>query len=99
MANNLLVPAILMVIAISVGMAVAMSGIGVLAIFGRNLVDRKLGNDEARQHRFANGARIAGAAVVMLIGMCLFGLTWSMETSMMPVESVPSTENNVMKTL
>jgi fructose-bisphosphate aldolase class II len=38
MANNLLGPAILMVVAISAGMAVAMSGIGILAILGRRSI-------------------------------------------------------------
>ena len=95
MANNLLIPAILMVIAISVGMAVAMSGIGLLAIFGRNLVDRKIGNDGARQRRFADGARAAGAAAVLLIGLGLFSVTWTMETSVVPVEPVPSTKNGI----
>jgi len=76
MANDLLWPAIFMVVAISFGMAVAMSGIGILAVMGRNLVDKKLGVDERRQRRFAAGARIAGAAVVTLIGVSLFGLTY-----------------------
>ena len=79
MANSLLGPAILMVVAISAGMALAMSGIGVLAIVGRGFVDRKLKGDQARQHRFANGARIAGAAVVLLIGIGLFSLTLTLD--------------------
>ncbi len=80
MANNLLVPAILMVIAISAGMAVAMSGIGVLAIAGRNLVDRKMKGDAKRQARFVSGSRIAAAAVVLLIGCGLFTLTVTLDS-------------------
>jgi ABC-type nickel/cobalt efflux system permease component RcnA len=80
MANNLLGPAILMVVAISLGMAVAMSGIGICAILGRNLVDRKLEGDAVKQHRFASGARIVGAAAVLLIGIGLFAVTWNLET-------------------
>jgi ABC-type nickel/cobalt efflux system permease component RcnA len=87
MANDLLVPAILMVVAISVGMAVAMSGIGVLAILSRQLVDRRLEGNEEKHHRFASGARIAGAAVVLLIGVGLFGLTLSNEAGRIPQEA------------
>ncbi|MGI9239548.1 MAG: DUF3299 domain-containing protein [Verrucomicrobiales bacterium] len=75
MSNDLLLPAILMVVAISFGMAVAMSGIGVLAILGRNFVDQRLAGDGSRQEKFANAARIFGAAVVVLIGGFLFILT------------------------
>jgi nickel/cobalt exporter len=73
MANNLLGPAILMVVAISVGMAVAMSGIGILAILGRRSIDRRL--NEERRAGFASRARIAAAALVFLIGSGLFSMT------------------------
>ena len=86
MANDLLVPAILMVLAISAGMAVAMSGIGVLAILGRQLVDRRLEGNEEKHRRFVGGARIAGAAVVLLIGVGLFSWTFSYETGRIPQE-------------
>jgi len=76
MSNDLLLPAILMVVAISLGMAVAMSGIGTLAILGRNYVDKRIGADRSKQRRFANAARILGAALVVLIGITLFTLTW-----------------------
>ncbi len=79
MANDLLVPAILMVVAISLGMALAMSGIGVLAIAGRNLVDRKLEGNEERHSKFVNGARIGAAVMVLLIGCGLFVLTLSLD--------------------
>lgn len=90
MANNLLVPAILMVVAISTGMAVAMSGIGVLAIAGRNWVDRKLDDQPRRHERFVHGIRIAAASVVMLIGTGLFTLTLAQNS-----EPRPSTANTV----
>ena len=76
-ANDLLFPAILMVAAISAGMAIAMSGIGVLAILGRRMAFRRMKDDEARRTRFTSGLRIAGATVVLLIGTLLFGLTYS----------------------
>ena len=76
-ANDLLFPAILMVAAISTGMAIAMSGIGVLAILGRRMAFRRMKDDEAKRTRFTSGLRIAGAALVLLIGTLLFGLTYS----------------------
>ena len=76
-ANDLLFPAILMVAAISTGMAIAMSGIGVLAILGRRMAFRRMKDDEAKRTRFTSGLRIAGAALVLLIGTFLFGLTYS----------------------
>ena len=86
MANDLLGPAIFMVVAISFGMAVAMSGIGVLAILGRRFVDRRLEEDEEKHHRFACWSRIAGAAAVLLIGVGLFSLTLSFDSGVAPVE-------------
>jgi len=76
-ANDLLFPAILMVAAISGGMALAMSGIGVLAIIGRRMAFRRMKDGDARKLRFASVLRIAGAALVLLIGSLLFGLTYS----------------------
>jgi ABC-type nickel/cobalt efflux system permease component RcnA len=76
-ANDLLFPAILMVAAISTGMAIAMSGIGVLAILGRRMAFRRMKDDDARRARFTSGLRIAGAALVLMIGTLLFGLTYS----------------------
>ena len=74
MANDLLGPAILLVVAISAGMAVAMSGIGILAILGRHAIDRKLDGEGGA--RFALRARIVGAALVLAIGLGLFSLTY-----------------------
>ena len=76
-ANDLLFPAILMVSAISAGMALAMSGIGVLAILGRRVAFRRMKADDPRRARFTSGLRITGAACVLLIGTLLFGLTYS----------------------
>jgi len=76
MANDLLGPAILLVVAISAGMAVAMSGIGVLALWGRRVADRKL-ESHTKREKFAHGARLMGALAVLLIGCGLFALTWA----------------------
>jgi len=72
MANDLLAPAILMVVAISAGMAIAMSGIGILAIIGRRAVDRRMTGRS--RNRFAAGARIVGASAVLTVGTALFCL-------------------------
>lgn len=87
MANNLLFPAILMVGAISAGMAIAMSGIGVLAILGRRVAFRLMKVDDARAVRFSCGLRIAGAAVVLLIGCLLFGFTFSNPQPLAPLSA------------
>lgn len=75
MAHDLLGPAILLVAAISLGMAVAMSGIGVLAIVSRRAIDRRL--EPGRRSNFANSARFAAALVVLFIGGSLFVMTWT----------------------
>ena len=77
MANDLLLPAIYMVIAISIGMAMTLSIIGVLAILGRQFAERRFEGNESRSRAFANGARIFGAACVVLIGLFLISVTLS----------------------
>ena len=69
-------------------MAVAMSGIGVLAILGRQLVDRRLEGHEENHRHFTNCSRIAGNAAVLLIGLGLFGLTLSYDAGRVPTESI-----------
>jgi ABC-type nickel/cobalt efflux system permease component RcnA len=68
---------VLLVAAISAGMAVAMSSLGIVAILFRQLVEKRLEASESRQRRFTAGVRIAGAACVLLIGLLLFSLTLS----------------------
>jgi ABC-type nickel/cobalt efflux system permease component RcnA len=74
LANDLLWPSVLMVIAISLGMALTLSTIGIAAIVGRRVVEEKLQKDEFRKRRFVAGLRIAGATCVLLIGIGLFSL-------------------------
>ena len=76
LANDLLIPAIVMVIAISVGMAIALSVVGIAAILGRRFVDRRSGEDAERQHRIATGLRVASALAVLCIGSALFAVTY-----------------------
>ena len=76
LANGLIWPAILMVVAISAGMAVAMAGIGVFTLWGRGWAERPLATDPRRQQRFANGTRLAGASFVFGLGLLLLGATF-----------------------
>lgn len=87
LANDLLVPAILMVIAISAGMAVAMSMIGMAAIWGRAALERRAGTNPGRKARFEAGIRLAGAGFVLLLGLALFLTSWSRPTGTGPVET------------
>jgi ABC-type nickel/cobalt efflux system permease component RcnA len=77
LANDLLWPSVILVVAISAGMALALSGVGVAAILGRRFLDKRVGEDAARQHKVAAGLRIAAAGAVVVIGCALFALTWS----------------------
>jgi nickel/cobalt exporter len=77
LANDLVIPAVMMVIAISAGMALAMSAIGVAAILGRNWTEARVAVTPERRLRFEAGARIAGAACVLAIGVTLFGVTYA----------------------
>ncbi len=69
-ANDLLLPAILMVVAISFGMALTLSAIGILALAGRRTVSHRVAGDS--RYRFERMARISAAALVFLIGVTLF---------------------------
>ncbi|WP_180886735.1 DUF3299 domain-containing protein [Ruegeria sp. THAF57] len=77
LANDLIGPAIVMVTAISFGMALSMAAIGVAAIWSHNWAAARSASSATQQMRFAVGARVAGAAVVFLIGATMFFLTLS----------------------
>lgn len=82
LANDLVVPAVFMVIAISAGMAVAMSAIGIAALWGRGWVETRFAPSDRGRTRFELGARMVGAACVLVIGLLLFNLTyWHQPTS------------------
>ncbi|MEM8615089.1 MAG: DUF3299 domain-containing protein [Cyanobacteria bacterium P01_H01_bin.105] len=76
-ANQLLWPSIMMVIAISVGMAITLAWIGTLALMGRNYAesraDQRLG--KGRYRYWQQWLRVAGASCVLLLGLGLFTLT------------------------
>ena len=72
LANDLVGAAIVMVVAISAGMALAMAGIGTVAILGNRLATARWTSDAAQKMRFTSRARIAGAGFVLLVGASLF---------------------------
>ncbi len=74
-ANNLLWPSIVMVIAISLGMAITLAWIGTLALIGRNYVDRKAQLGERRYRRWHRWLKFAGSGCVLLLGLGMFGIT------------------------
>lgn len=88
LANDLILPAVIMVIAISFGMAVAMSAIGVAALWGRHWLEGRFEAGSKRRVRFEQNVRLAGASCVILIGVVLFGLTLSLP----PLPQTPAGE-------
>ncbi|WP_217355139.1 nickel/cobalt transporter, partial [Ruegeria arenilitoris] len=76
-ANDLVWPALTMVSAISLGMAISMSLIGVAAIWGRAKVAQRIGSNAATHQRFESVAQVAGATCVTVVGVLLFVTSWS----------------------
>jgi nickel/cobalt exporter len=75
LANNLLWPSVAMVVAISLGMAVTLAWIGIMAIFGRQYTDRRLARQHQSYLRVHRYGQILGASSILLIGLGLFGVT------------------------
>jgi nickel/cobalt transporter (NicO) family protein len=77
LANDILLPGLLLVVAIAAGMAITMGALGMLSIVARNVVAGRL-------ERSSNGQSAALAAVsdygggllITLIGMALFWSAW-----------------------
>ncbi len=74
LANDLLWASLLMVLAISLGMAITLSGIGIVAIWGREQVGKRSRSDRKRQKRFRS-LQLFSACAVLITGTFLFGLT------------------------
>ncbi|NEQ48903.1 MAG: DUF3299 domain-containing protein [Leptolyngbya sp. SIO3F4] len=76
-ANNLLWPSIVMVIAISVGMAITLAWIGTLALMGRNYADRQADNrlGQQRYRRLHRWLKFVGSGCVLILGLSLFSIT------------------------
>ncbi|MCA0930458.1 HoxN/HupN/NixA family nickel/cobalt transporter [Ruegeria profundi] len=91
-ANDLVWPAIAMVAAISLGMAISMSLIGLVAIWSRAKVAKRIGTSAVTRQRFETLARVGGATCVTLVGVFLFVATWHA-----PVEPLVSQEGEAAK--
>ena len=74
LANDMLWPSLVMVLAISLGMAITLSAIGVAAIWGREQAGKRMDGDRKRQQRFQS-LRLLSACAVLITGTFLFGLT------------------------
>jgi len=72
LANDLLIKSVLMVFAISLGMAITLLAIGIAAILGRRIIEIRLQKNDTHQQRFLTGLSMAGATCVLLIGVSLF---------------------------
>jgi len=75
LANNMVWISIVMVLAISLGMAITLAAIGIAAIYGRNVADRRFGSSTARLAKMTRWVQIAGTGIVCAIGVTLFSVT------------------------
>jgi ABC-type nickel/cobalt efflux system permease component RcnA len=75
LSHDLLIPAVLMVMMMSLGMAIALSGIGILAILGRNFAEHRFIKNETTGQRFNKSLKVGAASLILLIGLTLFTLT------------------------
>ncbi|MEB3356427.1 MAG: DUF3299 domain-containing protein [Synechococcales bacterium] len=75
LANNMVGPAVLMVLAISLGMGVTLSLIGLTALWGRDYMSRRIGKTPRYRDRLLRALNIAGASGVLLVGLLLFIIT------------------------
>jgi nickel/cobalt transporter (NicO) family protein len=75
-ANDLLWRSVLLVGGISLGMAVALSGVGVTAIIGQRFLAQRMDKRHISHLRASSLLRIGGAAGVLFIGGVLFLMAW-----------------------
>ena len=75
LGNDVLWPSLLMVLSISLGMAITLSGIGVMAIWSQNRTRRRIRFNLRRQRWWTRWGPILGASSVFLIGLFMFGFT------------------------
>lgn len=80
-ANDALPSAILLVLAISAGLAITLSAIGIASIHGRNVADRRMAGRGsgvgASRGRFSEAMQIVAAVVVLAVGSLLLLLSLS----------------------
>ena len=72
LANNMILPAVLMVLAISLGMGLTLSAIGLTALLGRNFIHRRFGQAAQHRHQLFQTLNIAGGSSILLVGLWLF---------------------------
>ncbi len=73
MLNGLLIGGMLSVLAMSIGTAITVSLLAILAVTAKDAAIRYAGTGSRRASRIANGIEIAGALVVLLMGLALLG--------------------------
>ncbi|NTE89207.1 nickel/cobalt transporter [Agrobacterium rubi] len=71
--NGLLLGGVLSVLAMSLGTAITVTLLASLAVKAKDIAVRYAGSDSTRAMRLANGIEIAGALVVLLMGLALLG--------------------------
>ncbi len=77
LANDILLPGLLLVVAIAAGMAITMGALGMLSIVARNAVAARLERSSSGQSAaLAVVSDYGGAVLITLIGMALFWSAW-----------------------
>ena len=79
LANNMLWQSVAMVVAISVGMALTLAWIGIMAIFTHRWSNQMAQQSDIKKSLplpLAQVGRVIGASCVCLLGISLFALTW-----------------------
>lgn len=71
--NSLLLGGILSVLAMSIGTAITVSLLAILAVKAKDVAIRLAGSGSTRASRITNGIEIAGALFVLLMGLALLG--------------------------
>jgi ABC-type nickel/cobalt efflux system permease component RcnA len=71
--NGLLLGGVLSVLAMSIGTAITVSALAILAVTAKDLAVRYAGPGSTRAMRIATGIEIAGALFVLLMGLALLG--------------------------
>jgi nickel/cobalt transporter (NicO) family protein len=77
LANDILLPGLLLVVAIAAGMAITMGALGMLSILARNAVAARLERSATgRTATLATVSDVGGGLLITLIGMALFWSAW-----------------------
>ncbi|MES5099357.1 nickel/cobalt transporter [Agrobacterium sp. BA1120] len=71
--NGLLMGGVLSVLAMSIGTAITVSALAILAVKAKDVAVRLAGSGSTKASRITNGIEIAGALFVLLMGLALLG--------------------------